>query len=97
VKTKFTEMATIKAKTKTAINTGAIGLKDLENSGFQHLTFFINKNTIGVEVCGFCSSLVFYINPKNDLERRKNGNFLNRYILPCEDSDSLINELRITK
>lgn len=78
-----------------SISTGAVTQLDFSRWGHVYVTFLVNKATIGVEISGFCSKSVYYINPKNTREREINSWFVERYVNKCLDPQELKGQIGI--
>ena len=82
--------------TKANHFTGAIAQSDLAKHGKIDIKFYIHADTIGVSVAGFeAIDTVYFRNAQTEIGKRRNCNFIERYVKPCYNSEELLNTIFI--
>lgn len=93
----MTSILKVAAKTSDkTMSTGALYQKAISKNGYASLEFWIGKSRIGLSIEGIETPHVYFLNPKNDAQKISNERFLNRFVIPCQDSASLITLLGIS-
>lgn len=89
-------MKTITAKTSDkTMSTGSLFQSAISKHSYASLEFHVHQFHIGLSIEGFETSNRYFLKPKNDTQKMANQLFLNRFVIPCHNSDDLRNKLGI--
>jgi hypothetical protein len=88
-------MQTIISYTTELVFAGAIAVSDHSRTGKIGLQFFVNKDSIGVEVAGVCSALTYIKDAKSPRDIARNEMWVDKYVMPCYNATELKSMLNI--
>lgn len=93
-KTKLKTMTLVLTKSADpSISTGSVAQKDFLNYGSIGVTFYKSSHIVGVEIAGFMSQSVYYLNP-TEKQKRTNSLFIEKYVNKCVNPQEILSKFQ---